>query len=260
MPVTNYATLDGEIVSESRSETRRDYLPDPLGSIAALLDSTQTKTDTWTYWPYGEERTRTGTTATPFQFVGTLGYCKDDSGRLYVRARHYRPTLGRWQSVDPLWPQEEAYGYVNDDPVGLSDPSGLQVYGGWCGPQSNDGPEWCIDEIDQCCKTHDKCFERHGCTALNQIFFKDCLLCNAALCWCSKSADCSTALNPGACRAMREVNVAYACFASSGPTDPPGTKPKPQPRKPKPPIREAPVPRPYYPGERRKGGTSIIEY
>ena len=40
----------------------------------ALLDNTQAQTDTFAYWPYGEERTRTGTTPTPFRFVGALGY------------------------------------------------------------------------------------------------------------------------------------------------------------------------------------------
>ena len=49
-----YTTLDGEIVSENRRGVMRDYVPDPLGSTVALLDNTQTQTDTFSYWPYGE--------------------------------------------------------------------------------------------------------------------------------------------------------------------------------------------------------------
>ena len=71
MPVVNYTNFDGEIVAEERNGVTRQYVPDPLGSTVALLDNTQAKTDTFSYWPYGEERTRTGTTPTPFQFVGT---------------------------------------------------------------------------------------------------------------------------------------------------------------------------------------------
>ena len=126
MAVITFSTLDGEVVSESRVGTRRDFLPDPLGSTAALLDSSQTKTDTWAYWPYGEERARTGATPTPFQFVGTLGYYEDSADRVYVRARSYRSGLGRWMTVDPLWPGESAYGYVSGNPSTWMDSTGMQ--------------------------------------------------------------------------------------------------------------------------------------
>ncbi len=104
MPVVNYLTVDGEILSETRDGVERDYLPDPLGSTAALLDDTGAKTDEFTYWPYGETRTRTGTNPTPFTWVGTQGYYSDDSGA-YARARTVSKELGRWVQVDPLWPE-----------------------------------------------------------------------------------------------------------------------------------------------------------
>ncbi|MGV3618605.1 MAG: RHS repeat domain-containing protein [Fimbriimonas sp.] len=138
MPVTSYLTLDGAIVSESRAGVRKDYLPDPLGSTIALLDDTQTKTDTWSYWPFGEIKTKTGTASTPFQFVGTFGYYEDDSGRTYVRARHYRPALGRWQTVDLLWPGQLPYGYVNSNPTSLTDPTGLACQKPGCTDYSSD--------------------------------------------------------------------------------------------------------------------------
>src|SRR6266568_1906472 len=91
-----YEVINGEIIAEKRGGVRRSYVPDPLGSTVALLDNTQTKTDTWEYWPFGEVRTRTGTTATPFQFVGTRGYYRDAASRIYVRARIYRADQARW--------------------------------------------------------------------------------------------------------------------------------------------------------------------
>ena len=78
MPMkVRYTTLDGEIVAESRGGVRKQYVPDPLGSTVALLDGTQSITDTFRYWPYGEVASRTGTTPTPFQYVGTKGYYLD---------------------------------------------------------------------------------------------------------------------------------------------------------------------------------------
>jgi RHS repeat-associated protein len=120
----SYLSVEGEILSETRNGVERDYLPDPLGSTAALLDSSQTKTDTYFYWPYGETRSHMGTSQTPFTWVGTKGYYSDESGA-YARARTVDKALGRWLTVDPLWPQESAYGYCRDAPTRLVDPSGL---------------------------------------------------------------------------------------------------------------------------------------
>ncbi|MFN8139550.1 MAG: RHS repeat-associated core domain-containing protein [Fimbriimonadales bacterium] len=127
MPTVRYTVANGEIIAEKRGGVRRSYVPDPLGSTIALLDNTQTKTDTFSYWPYGEVQSRTGTTATPFQFVGTLGYYRDATDRMYVRARYLRPNMGRWQTVDPLWPRLELrpYAYAENAPPTLRDKTGL---------------------------------------------------------------------------------------------------------------------------------------
>ena len=58
-----YTVIDGEIIAEKRNGVRSLYVPDPLGSTVALLDNTQAQTDTFSYWPYGENDTRTGATA-----------------------------------------------------------------------------------------------------------------------------------------------------------------------------------------------------
>src|SRR5437588_9857996 len=96
MPTVRYTTINGEIIAEKRDGVRRLYVPDPLGSTVALLDSMQTQTDTFSYWPYGEERTRTGTTPTPFRFVGTAGY--------------YRPHRRATMSVGPFLTRPGARG------------------------------------------------------------------------------------------------------------------------------------------------------
>ncbi|MBS1714937.1 MAG: hypothetical protein JST30_11440 [Armatimonadetes bacterium] len=122
-----YTVADGEVVSEVRGGVRKDYVPDPLGSTVALLDNAQSVTDSWEYWPYGE--LRSGSSATPFQYVGTLGYYKDTSRRTYVRARHYRQSQARWQTIDPLWPRAGYTGYDVGNPLNDIDPSGLEPRG-----------------------------------------------------------------------------------------------------------------------------------
>ena len=67
-----YTTIGGEIISEVRNGVRRDYVLDSWGSTVAPLDDTRSVTDSWEYWPYGE--VRSGSSVTPFQYVGTFSY------------------------------------------------------------------------------------------------------------------------------------------------------------------------------------------
>ncbi len=123
--VTNWGD---EIVYENRNGVERFFAPDTLGSTAMLLDPTGTVTDTFTYWPYGEFISHTGTSSTTFTYVGTLGYYFDAVVNwFYVRARVFRQTLGTWLTVDPIWPDETAYSYCLNSPIIFIDPSGLSV-------------------------------------------------------------------------------------------------------------------------------------
>jgi len=121
-----YGTAFGGIISENRGGTVSVYVPDTLGSTIGLMNSAGTLTDSWTYWPYGEVRTRTGSNVTPFTFLGIIGYFQDVLSKLsYVRARFLKCDLARWLTVDPLWPSQPAYGYVENNPLLATDGSGL---------------------------------------------------------------------------------------------------------------------------------------
>ena len=94
------------------------------------MDNTQKITDTFNYWPYGDIQSRTGTTPTPFQFVGTKGYYKDSASintKTYVRARHYDVAKARWLTQDPIgfdggdW---NLYRYCANNPMTMVDASG----------------------------------------------------------------------------------------------------------------------------------------
>jgi RHS repeat-associated protein len=57
--------------------------------------------------------------------VGQLGYFYDATLlQYYIRARHYRPALARWLSVDPMIADVNLYRYCGDNPVVYVDPLG----------------------------------------------------------------------------------------------------------------------------------------
>ena len=131
MGTVRYTTVNGMVLAEKRNGVRRELVADPLGSTVALVDATQTVTDTFIYWPYGEVNSRSGSTPTPFQFIGEFGYyCDGSTARTYVRARHLDVSKGIWMTTDPLGlagGDGNLYRYVGNSPVTMVDPSGLQA-------------------------------------------------------------------------------------------------------------------------------------
>ncbi len=131
MPMkVKYTVLDGEIISENRGGTISDYVPDSLGSTRFLLNSSQSATDSWNYWPYGEAVQMTGTNRTPMQFVGTAGYYTTSAMRAYVREQEcWRKREGKLVdggSCKHYWVATlNLYRYVGNGPVVKVDPSGL---------------------------------------------------------------------------------------------------------------------------------------
>jgi RHS repeat-associated protein len=125
MPMKALVTnVGGRALAETRGGARRLMQHDAMGNVISLINDAGVVTDTYEYWPFGEIRTQTGTSANPWKFGGAWGYYTDATGRLYVRARYYRPSLTRWQTVDPLWPSESAYVYVGGRAGSVVDPSG----------------------------------------------------------------------------------------------------------------------------------------
>lgn len=128
MPVQNFYTVDEQIIGYSVT-SRVDVLTDNLGSVTAEIDDTaQTRLYNARYKPYGGVLWETGVQGS-FGWVGTEGYLNlgTNSEILYVRARHYSPQDGIWTTIDPLWPSQPAYLYVNGRPTRDVDPSGMIV-------------------------------------------------------------------------------------------------------------------------------------
>ena len=121
---TLLVVLEGEVVGHVKGSEKRDYIVDPLGAVVAYLNSSQTLTDQFEYWPYGELVTEVETEVQPFLWVGSLGYIRENDLRTYIRAREYRQDLGSWMQLDPLWPLSPATSYAFARPLIFTDPSG----------------------------------------------------------------------------------------------------------------------------------------
>lgn len=124
-------TVNGRIRGETDvSGLQRDYLTDAVGSVTATVDQSGAVENTYRYKPYGERLAKTGTGADPrFLWTGETGSRTTGAAHAgqYNRARHLDTETGTWTSVDPLWPEEQAYVYVGGNPTTWTDPNGTTI-------------------------------------------------------------------------------------------------------------------------------------
>lgn len=99
---TRYLRGAGGLLSrdDGASGGERFYHPDGIGSPVALSDSSGAATDTSAYNAFGEERASTGTTPSPF---GYLGEVANPATKLNdFHARSYSAAEGRFAGRDPV--------------------------------------------------------------------------------------------------------------------------------------------------------------
>jgi RHS repeat-associated protein len=107
----------------SGAETPTYLHHDQQGSIRLLTGSAGTTTGSITFDAYGNKVESTGTT-TPLGYDGQ--YTSSDTGLIYLRARTYDPATAQFLTVDPLVGITGApYGYTEDNPLNMGDPTGL---------------------------------------------------------------------------------------------------------------------------------------
>ncbi len=106
------------------------YHYDGLGSTVALTNQSGTLTDRYAYSPFGEIANTQGSTYNPFKYVGQFGVMTEPDNTLFMRARFYDPSIGRFLSKDPVDGSLNnpttlhPYLYASSNPVCVIDPSG----------------------------------------------------------------------------------------------------------------------------------------
>ena len=121
--------LRGDGVDETDARTSSGaavvwYLPDHLGTIRDITNSTGSVVDHLDYDGFGN----TSTTPTGGdRCLFTSREYDSESGLYYGRQRYYNPSLGRWQSEDTagLGVDSNPYRYVGNSPTNYIEPTGL---------------------------------------------------------------------------------------------------------------------------------------
>ena len=97
---------------------------DQAGSIRTLTGADGAVLATFAWDAYGLPTTRTGSISSRLGFGGS--YTDPDSGLISLLARVYDPVTAQFLTVDPLVGRtRQPYAYAAGDPLGLSDPSGM---------------------------------------------------------------------------------------------------------------------------------------
>jgi len=108
-------------------------ISDRLGSPRLVMDtSTGTIAERIDYDSFGSVGNDTNPGFQPCGFAGGLYY--QDTKLVRFGARDYDPVVGRWTAKDPIrfkGGDTNLYGYVLNDPVNLTDPSGLRGLRDW---------------------------------------------------------------------------------------------------------------------------------
>jgi hypothetical protein len=119
------------VLAEKVLENCPDFVPDASGKVVgayqgdymyanAAYDGFGNVLDSWNM-----------STFTNFTWGGGYGYRQTGLAysSVYVRARHYSNMDAAWTTIDPLWPYEMPYGYVNGRVPGGVDYWGMQQQG-----------------------------------------------------------------------------------------------------------------------------------
>jgi RHS repeat-associated protein len=98
-----------------------------LKNVDAQTTSVGAIAATRVYDAFGAELSATGTWKGPFGYAGGFGYQEDSSGLKLLGHRYYDPTTGRFLSRDKIKDGANWYAYAANNPVSITDPSGLII-------------------------------------------------------------------------------------------------------------------------------------
>ena len=108
----------------------RWYVYDGLGSVVGEVDPLGNLTSSPKYDVYGAVRANGGSASSRQGFVGGLGHVTDgETGLVYMRARYYDPSVGRFVSEDMAKAGKNWFMYCNSNPINCVDQSGKDTVG-----------------------------------------------------------------------------------------------------------------------------------
>jgi RHS repeat-associated protein len=124
--------------------TRHYYYTDPQGTVLAKADAQGNIIASYDYAPYGTQALGTAPSG-----PGYTGHVNDpDTGLVYMQARYYDPSTGRFLSADPAGPSPgnlfnfNRYDYANNNPINHTDPDGRCADGMSCDTMVQNYGKW----------------------------------------------------------------------------------------------------------------------
>jgi len=121
----------GLIAKITPAGQRYIYHYDKTGNTIAITDSSENLVNQYAYTPFGINIGKTEAILNDFEYGGKFGIMQEDNNLLFMRARFYEPSNGKFLSKDPVRgklndPQSlHYYNYVANNPLLFADPSGL---------------------------------------------------------------------------------------------------------------------------------------
>ena len=115
------------LTSRVSASGQADYYSfDATGNTVDLTGPDGAVLDSYSYLPFGETLSTSGTAPNPFTFGGQLGGVSEGDGLIKLGVRSYDPAQGRFIQKDPigLVGGKNLYAYADNNPVSISDPSG----------------------------------------------------------------------------------------------------------------------------------------
>ena len=119
-----------DMTGKIKGNTKYYFFKDHLGSVRAIIDNNYNLVSAVDYDMWGDKmqgRIYNGD-STKFGFTGKEE--DEESEYDYFGARYYDARLGRWNATDPLlnkYPSETPYSYTLNNPLLLTDPTGLWI-------------------------------------------------------------------------------------------------------------------------------------
>jgi len=111
-----------DVLAQSDGTNTKYFEYDGLGSVRQLTNPSGVVGLSQTFDPYGNPYTSSGLATTHLGFTGEAA---DSNGFVFLRARYYNPSQGRFFQTDPSRQEQNAFAYAMGNPVMFTDPSGL---------------------------------------------------------------------------------------------------------------------------------------
>jgi RHS repeat-associated protein len=131
-PAGNLASYAG---APTTSSTTSFLYYNGHGDLAATTDTSGSRSNAYTYDPFGAPNESAPSNTTTHRYVGAWNKNLDTSSNLILMgARPYDPALGRFLAVDPIeGGSANSYDYAGQDPINNYDLEGTCNYNSWYG-------------------------------------------------------------------------------------------------------------------------------